>query len=157
MDHKKYTESLGKLVSNLHGLEFALRAFLHKLNANESQVKLDSIRVGECVCENSFTNYDSLGDLIRKFNEASPRFCAVTDVVQLRDMLAHGRIAGKTPTVFPMQLVKFGRARNGRVQVTALILMDDEWFKTNTKLVNDQVLKVASASKDRGWDVIELC
>jgi len=61
----KYAERLGKLMSNLHSLEFALRAFLLKFNeGTEPKVDLDKLQVGDTVPANSFTSYASLGNLV---------------------------------------------------------------------------------------------
>jgi hypothetical protein len=158
MNHEIYAGYLGKLLNNLQALEFCLRAFLAKHNAKEPQVGYQGFVVGEFVPENSCTNYDSLGDLIRKYNEVVAReFRVISEVVQVRDMLAHGRIAGLNPCVYPMVLVKFGRPRNHNVPVEAKVVMEKAWFNTKTKLVLDQVFKVAAASKARGWDVVEFC
>jgi hypothetical protein len=53
MDTTAYCENLGKLPCNLHGLEFALRAFLAKHNAeHERQANHQDFRVGVLVPEN---------------------------------------------------------------------------------------------------------
>lgn len=143
------------MVGNLHSLEFALRAFLHKQNADEPQANHQDFRVGGLVPENSFTNYDSLGGLIEKFNAVVElTFRVALDLVALRDMLAHGRIASKSEGLFPMELVKFGKPKNKMVSVEAVAIMDAEWFKTKINLVYQQILKVVKASQSRGWNEI---
>ena len=52
--------------------------------------------MGQRVPVNSFTSYDSLGNLVRQFNAVVETFDSglVVDetVVELRDLLAHGRV-----------------------------------------------------------------
>ena len=64
MELDEHFLQLGKLMANLHGLEFALRAFLHKHHEDtEPIVTQGDTTVGALVPENSFTNYDNLQKL----------------------------------------------------------------------------------------------
>ncbi len=69
MKYNEHVLNLGELIASFHNLEFVLRAFLLERNSNtEPEVELESIHEGEWIEINSFTNYDTLGQLIRKYN-----------------------------------------------------------------------------------------
>jgi len=73
-----YFLALGKVVSNLQSLELIIRLFLHNADprrygasppeAGPSGTGLQSLVVGGVVPENYITNYDSLGDLVTRYN-----------------------------------------------------------------------------------------
>jgi len=160
-DHAK---NLGRLMVNLQSLEFALRAVLlkHK-EGSEPSGNLENLTVGDCVPVNSFTSYASLGELIEEFNKlVSQRHsaCRVDPaVVDTRDALAHGRVAGKG-LEGPMELLKFGRRKptgQGQakcVPVTHAVTMDKQWFDQQITFVHDQLAKVCEASKTMGQGVL---
>jgi hypothetical protein len=162
MNQKQYLQNLGALLCNLHGLEFMLRCFLAKYNENDkSQVDHCEFTPGDYVPENSFTNYDSLGQLVKKYNDIISQrkwdldLSIDVEVVKLRDMLAHGRIAGKTKEIFPMTLVKFEKPKPEGVKISANITMDEDWFTTRVPYVWRQLGKVFTASKTLGFDIME--
>ena len=160
MNDDEHAANLGKLMANLHGLEFTLRAFLAKRNAsNEPGVNLRSAGEGDWVAVNSFTNYDPLCRLVNKFNaivqNPHPEALIDSSVVAVRDAIAHGRIAGEAPS-FPMTLMKFGKPKNGKVQIITKVVMDHAWFKAKVNLVREQIEKVYSASRSMGMKIIEM-
>ncbi len=135
MTLEEYTLGVGKLLVNLHSLEFSLRMFLS--NAEESagsakaQVGLHELKVGQNVAVNAFTNYDSLGTLVKKFNARLPRrnqdLCVNESIVHLRDALAHGRVWALQSRP-PLQLVKFAQPTDGQATVThAVSRRDGRW------------------------------
>ncbi len=160
MKYNEHILNLGELIATFHNLEFVLRAFLLERNSNtEPEVDHESIHEGEWIEVNSFTNYDTLGQLIRKFNlvveDSFPNFVIDTSVVKTRDALAHGRIAGKSLSVLPLSLLKFGRPKKGKVQARVEVVMDLKWFKDNLSIVHEQIKKVVNASKSLGMKNIE--
>ena len=155
-----YLLQLGKLVANLHSLEFALRAFLVKYNEDhEPNFDHAAILPGRHVPENSFTNYDSLGTLLKKFNKIVEQHASAYSidfaVVVVRDMIAHGRIASKSPNLVPMELVKFGKRVSAGVPVEAMVTMDIDWLRSKVSLVHNQILKVVGASIEMGQEIVE--
>ncbi len=155
MDKTGHAQNLGKVIANLHGLEYVLRAFLHKYYQGEPETDADSLRVGARVPENWFTNFEPLEGLVKTFNRVSGNQHSVDpDIVNLRNMLAHGRVAGRTPSVFPMELVKFGKPQDKQVPVEAVVLMDDSWFESQIKFVLAQIEKVVAISRARGWNIM---
>jgi len=62
----------------------------------------------------------------------------VQRLVDLRDQLAHGRLAAGAPT-FPLTLLKFGKAVNGKVPVQARIDMTEAWFLEQRALVHEAI------------------
>jgi len=154
----KYAERLGKLMSNIHSLEFALRAFLLKFNeGTEPKVDLDKLQVGDTVPANSFTSYASLGKLVDKFNGIVSTKCPSRRidcaVVDLRDMLAHGRVAARQPGS-PLELLKFGKEKEGRVIVTHKETLDSDWLASKVRFVLGEAEKVLAASNDFGQNIM---
>ena len=76
-------------------------------------------------------------------------------VVDVRDMIAHGRIASKSAQLFPMELVKFGKPASASVPVEAMVTMDMDWLRSKVSLVCKQILKVVGASDEMGQEIME--
>jgi len=143
-------------MGNLHGLEFALRAFLTKHNETlEPSVDVGKLAVGDKVPVNSFTSYAALGRLVSEFNSvAGAQYQVDTGVVDLRDMLAHGRVAMRDPTG-ANELVKFGPEDNGYVTVTHKAVLDRNWFRAKIGFVFQQLQRVKEASQEFGQGIME--
>ena len=160
MNDQEYVKSLGSLISNLHSLEYILRAFLAKQNeTHEPNVDINKVREGIKVPTNSFTNYDSLGQLINKYNcsieNLYPKNKICKDVVNLRDMIAHGRVASLIPE-FPMRLLKFSRPdKQNMVFVEKDILLEKKWFDEKVNEVREEIYKVIDSSKELEQDIIK--
>ena len=159
MQIDEYLLSLGKLVSNLHSLEFALRAFLLRRNEGLApKVDVAKLAAGDMVPINSFTSYASLGELVDTFNRvvqpSCPSRCLDRTVVELRDMIAHGRVAGRAPNP-PFELLKFGREKAGQVPVEYKITLDRSWLSSKIRFVNDQIQKVFAASRDLTQNIMD--
>ena len=145
---------LGKLFGNLQSLEALLRFYLLKIGA---RARVDarasqpywSLSAGDEVPEDEFTNYDTLGTLIAKFNaDIATRdgsLAVDTGVVSLRDLLAHGRVSADAEDEARLAILKFDKPKGGTVRVTAVALMDDAWFTIKTEYVLDQILRVNTA------------
>ncbi len=125
--------AIGKIIVNLHSLEFALRSFLWN-HQNSTDLKnrhntILQLKVGQEVPADAFSNYDTLNELIKKFNEivrqVDSKFSLDQSIVDLRDALAHGRIWAEDRQL-PMQLVKFAKENKGMVKVTHVELINDE-------------------------------
>jgi hypothetical protein len=154
MNLEEYTLALGKIVVNLHSLEFALRMFLWNQESPHGpsnwKTKVPQLQVGQSVPVNAFTNYDSLKELIEKFNvvvqKIDPSLCVDLGVVSLRDALAHGRVSAQVPQP-PMQLIKFSKPSNGLVTVTYAEYMDEQWLQSHVTRVRSEIAKVAKAGQ----------
>ena len=151
---EKYLLALGKIVSNLHGLEVLLRVFLHNVDkkrygTSPPEVALNKINVGVAVPENYFTNYDSLGDLIQKYNNLVAKLGEQElrideTIVTLRDAIAHGRVLGLKPEP-PFQLYKFGKPTKKQVPVIDIIDLTDARLKKEIGCVFEELMKVKKA------------
>lgn len=161
-DRDAYARGLGAILGNLQSLEYAIRAFLLDCEPREvlDGFASEEYVVGNFVSLNPFTNYDTLLQLIRKYNAkvepSYPDFCIDESVSDLRDALAHGRVAALQPS-FPFILVKFNNPRHNetgdKVKVTHNELITREWLSTNTKRVADQVKKIIAAAEAMGMQV----
>ena len=149
-----HIQHLGKLVGNLQSLEAMLRLFLAAVAKKQQSLgKVGqpdwNLAVGDVVPEDAFTNYDSLGVLISKYNAniANRDKALVVDaaVVSVRDLIAHGRVAADWPDPAHLRILKFEQPSGGSVKVVASELMSDAWFNVNNDLVRAQLRKVHKA------------
>ena len=139
---------LGTLVADFQTFEFVLRAFLQNLPGASpigipSGVSLYSFPVGTALASSEMTNYDTLSELIAKYNRemvlrSQPTID--TTLVEIRDALAHGRVSAEH-NVKILRLLKFSKANKntGQVTVTFNEEMKPEWFKKQITRVLDAV------------------
>lgn len=110
MNMNRDAQLLGELVSNLLSLELVLRL---------SKVNHFSLKIGNIVDENEFTNDDTLVQLIDKYNDYvksyDPALIIDKSLVSTRDALAHGRIV-RSRSEGSSRLLKFDKPDNGRVK-----------------------------------------
>ena len=151
----KHFLNLGKLVGNFQSLEFVLRALLindeiaHKGPLPKSATDMDKMNDGDIVPENAFTNWDTLRQLIKKYN-GHPKISSAgltidEDLVDIRDAIAHGRVSAATPSS-PLRLLKLKKPKDNQVKVTFSVLMTREWFAEQLGRVYKAVLKVSEAN-----------
>jgi len=152
---KNHAYHLGGLVADLHSLEFTLRAFLHGLpDARPLGISygadIYSQPVGTVLRESDFTSYDTLGELIDKYNvEMAKRGCALIDrtLVQVRDALSHGRVSAKRIDD-DCRIIKFSKPdKTGHVMITFNETMTTAWYTAQKKRVCDAVRLVDSNVK----------
>lgn len=131
---------LGKLLGNLQSLEVLLRIYLLKSTEAMPTKRIPpkpywDLKVGDSIDEDEFSNYDSLKTLVRKYNldvaAKEPTLAVDVRVVEVRDLLAHGRVAATAEDTKAMKILKFDKPRSGRAVVSASVLMDDGWFDSN--------------------------
>lgn len=149
-----HATQLGKLIGNFQSLETVLRVFLDKMSASTSprlpQGKTYfGLRAGEEVPVNAFTNFDTLGQLVEKYNAVvrakDSSLLVDAGVVAVRDLLAHGRIAADSPDETRLTVIKFDRPLNATVRVTDSAMMTNQWCQERIDLVRMQLEKVARA------------
>jgi len=136
-----YARDLGKVIGNFHSLELTLRVFLHnvdwdKYGSPPPEVSLAKSKAGDVIPENYLTNWDSLRDLMKKYNDlvascGSPELCGDETTVKLRDAFAHGRVLG-VQAESPFRLYKFRKpTRQHRVTVERITNLSKEVLSTN--------------------------
>jgi hypothetical protein len=148
MTPEEYNLGVGTLIANLQSFEFGLRLFLWNRQSLTSWEFVHNLRAGESVEENAFTDYDSLRDLIRKYNSAvkpyAPELQVDPELNDLRDLFAHGRMFNNEP-VSPLRLMKFSQGVNHKVTVTHSILVDEAWLAAQASRVHAELEKIAKA------------
>ena len=152
-DQERYASLLGKLVSYLQSLEFLLRAYLYNHgdpphNPLPDDTSLYDLKVDETVGVNALTSYDTLRQLIERYNylvsSDYPELCVDPWMVTLRDAIAHGRISSSDPSSVPA-LLKFGRPTGDMTKVDFLEILTPEWLKKQRVQVYAEIFKVAKA------------
>jgi len=149
----EYVVRLGKLVANLHSLEYLLRMFLYsRIDQPHTPFppgeSLEIYKIGNRVPLNAISSFDTLNQLIVRYNNHVDSAHKVGIwVVDLRDALAHGRVASDTP-FGPYTLVKANKPDNSKlVEITYSQVLTLEWLKIQVHGVRDEMLKVMNAMK----------
>ena len=157
MDLLEHACELGKLLGNLQSLELGLRSFLyHQQDPPHSPAAQGSSLlaplVGDEVPENAFTDWSSLGQLVDRFNArvsvSDPTLVVDRSVVDLRDMLVHGRLSASSAAP-PLRLVKFDKPVKGRARVTFSAEITLDWLKSSVTRVRHEIEIVQRASADQ--------
>jgi len=148
MNQDDHIKGLGLLVSYFHALEFTLRAVLK----NDEKKALDktnysALKAGETVPEDPMSNYDSMGNLILKYNKIAPKELRIEDkLVAIRDAIAHGRIFSDSPNL-PMRLFKFEKPKNGVATVIFAATLDRKWFSEISGHLYREIQKVMKTNE----------
>ena len=150
---KDHFERLGRLVANMQSLELALRVFLHNNEIAKGlppPTKIYSeMKVGDVVVNDAFTNWDSLKQLITKYNKdkrvTADGLTIDEKLVDIRDAMAHGRIASTSPSILLKTLLKFKRPTGDTVEVEYSALMSREWINEQMDRFHNAILKVTQA------------
>ncbi len=152
---------LGKLIANLHSLEFSLRAFLTNAQERERYAnsptlsELIDARAGQAVALSPLTDFDDLGRLIDRYNAQVQRVATELvingqRVVDLRNALAHGRVlAIDLEHPFPLPLIKFSKPETRKsvdVKVVWTEKLTADWFAAQTSLIAGEIQTVSNAS-----------
>lgn len=150
----RYLLALGKVIANLHSLEPMLRIFLAHVDTGRysrtgTSLELDRVTIGDYVPEDYFTNFDSLGGLIGRYNSLAssklpPELRVDETIVDMRDALAHGRVLGSEPCP-PMRLYKFAKPDGGQVKLTHVIDLTEKELDTMRGKVLDGIQRVLRA------------
>jgi hypothetical protein len=153
-----FPTSIGKIVSNLQSLEFALRLVRYEFESAVGPpigvpLGTGSLTVGAWVPETSLTDYDTLKQVIRKVNSILKsrglRDRVDESLVDLRDALAHGRVMADVRQG-PFHIFKFSKPRCGKVQVTVSIEMTPDWLAQQIKRTADELRKVVEVGRALG-------
>ena len=143
----EYACTLGRLVGNLLSLELCIRLVLHEYDGkprSHSDLALTSdLRVGDQLQVNALTSWDSLGQLIDKYNaahSARPDLQLDTTLKTLRDAFAHGRILSDDPGV-PLRFVRLSQPRAGAVTVEMMQPLTVEWMRDQVRRVRESLVK----------------
>jgi hypothetical protein len=114
---------IGMLAWQLWSLEWSLRCVLLCVEAGgndptvrEAIARFYGVGSGETLPINALTSYESLGELIERYNRSAP-LPIDPSIVRLRDLLAHGRTCAQNDAVPHFSLIKFSRPKNGKVIV----------------------------------------
>lgn len=149
-DERKYAENLGRLVNNMQELEMLLRAtlFQDEITRGISKQTDKTLVQGEIIPENAYTNWDTLGVLIQKYNKLTISAGLTIDetLVDIRDAIAHGRVFAYTPSGIN-QLVRFHKPENNLVKVKFSVSMTDEWFGKTIGSFYDAIRRVDAVHK----------
>jgi len=150
MDLSEHATLMGKLLLSFQCLEYALRAFLYERRDPPHKplapgTDLNTMLFGDVVPENAITRWDSLSYLIKRYNRAvgDGQLAVDHSLVELRDALAHGRMAASGRN---FALVKFSRPFAGRVDVGFREELSKEWMQNQIKRVFAECEKVGRAA-----------
>ncbi len=152
MNVDEHARNIGGLICNLQSIEFEIRCLLSWANYPEASGlpaghRLSELSEGNQYLAGTFTNYDSLGQLVSKFNLFADKrnFRKIdTSIVTLRDAIAHGRCASDAGEN-SFRLIKFSKPSCGRVTVTYNQALDSKWYERQRKLLSDALWALDNA------------
>jgi hypothetical protein len=114
---------IGMLTWQLWSLEYSLRSVLLCVEAGgddptvrEAIARFYSVGEGEALPINALTSYESLRELIERYNR-SASVPIDRSIVGRRDLLAHGRACAQNDAAPHFSLIKFSKPTNGKVTV----------------------------------------
>ena len=145
---REYEVSLGRLFTNMLSLEMLLRLYLFsKESAPESRnFDFGSLKEGDNVPENYFTDTCGLRHLIEKYNTyCKKNFSELKvdpDLADIRNALAHGRVLSSDPNFSKTQLFNFVSDKEGQIRLAFIALMTKDWFTKQIKLFFNAMDKV---------------
>lgn len=159
-----HASDLGTLVSNFQSLELIIRVYLYtidnsSMNTQQNKDLMDLVE-GDEIEDNALTNYDSLNNLIDRFNHDmkirnSMEYALNKKLVRLRDLIAHGRVLGKVPDMNRMKLFKFEKPKNGKVIVSDSVVMSDHWYAENITLLKNEIRKIETVFRKNFPDILK--
>ena len=155
MNPSEYARDLGMIVGNLQSLEYLLRGYLYEEDdpaaPSVDPARWYKLEANEILPLNSLTSYESLGQLIDRYNSSvvalDPRLQVGKWVVGLRDALAHGRISGALDGEH-LTLLKFAKPQGDQVRVETVVLLTPEWMADQREKLMRELEKVHRAG---GW------
>ncbi len=153
---KKPETDIGKIIMNLQSLEVALRLFLDEsVGPPDHNLHFEQLTQGDKVSKSPLTNYDTLRQVMKKFNKRLEALGVSKRVdeslVDVRDALAHGRVLGFQPKG-PLRLFKFAKPdrKSGKVEVATVVDLTPEWLDLQVRRTFDEIFKVVQIGKDLG-------
>jgi len=136
---------IGMLAWQLWSLEWSLRCVLLCVEAGRDDLTVReaidhfyNVVSGETVPVDALTSYDSLRELIEKYNGSAP-VPIDPSIVSLRDLLAHGRACAQNDMVPHFSLIKFSRPKNGKMIVESRGELTVQWLSGEVQRVNAAV------------------
>jgi hypothetical protein len=151
MKAEEHTQGVGAIVTNLQALETVLRFFLLRLRKQDPTFP----KPGEGKVKKTYlTRWIALDKLIRNYNKVldanEQKYKVDKEVVRIRNAFAHGRLV--TPDEIPAHLWKFGRSKNGHVEVEFCEELTPEWLKSKWLMIDRERQKVVDCFKARGYE-----
>lgn len=148
-ESQKHVEDLGKLVADMQSLETILRFCLWVADSKGKPFPdYHELTQGDIVRKDPFTDYRNLRELIRDYN-SNPLSAGLQideTLVDVRDVIAHGRVYATAPSG-PYQLLKFDEPQDDQVVVAFSASMTKEWFGKQITRFKDAVMKVHEANE----------
>jgi len=114
-----YIYKLGHFWQSFNNMELFLRLYLHQKSGGDKKDFLNYSQavIGPVLEENPITDYRSFGQLCNALNDLQEENNKLnfSEFIELRDAMAHGRVSGDG--LGNMHVIKYARARNGKVTV----------------------------------------
>jgi hypothetical protein len=156
IDHSK---GIGNIVVNLQALELVARRIVSELEGTNGSPPpgarpLSEVCAGDSVPETALTNFDTLGEVLKKCNKLFEKngdpYRVDTALVRLRDAIAHGRVMAKDNPNAPNRLYKFSRPKEGMVKVEFAQELSEEWLQSMVERLFNETTGLMEAAKRMG-------
>jgi hypothetical protein len=150
---KDHATNLGKLWTQLHSLETAIRILLCQVNGvPDLQRRLHAILiapVGTRVPDDPFTGQHEFKKLINLFNELAQAHGVEAiegDIGELRSALAHGRVCAVTEND-AIHLVNFKRTKGGAPVISYSAVLTYQWVTHQHQKIQAAIARVHAVAK----------
>jgi hypothetical protein len=148
-----YEILMGQIVVNLQAMEFLLRQYLRSQEPISSVGVLipdaEQWHVGTSLPICSFTDYDTLGRVISKYNRHMATSGGIKideSLVDLREAMAHGRVFSTKPLSDENHpyLVQFSPPKEDAVKVLFHAPLSPEWLEKQNARILEAINNVVS-------------
>ena len=151
---EKDFENLGKLWGSLLTVEEYLRDYLvwkEKKGEPIFEPPIYKMKEGDFIEKNAYTDFISLGDLIKNFNDkvSTQEQIGSAKILKIRNALAHGRLIGKLDDGY--WLSKYGIPKNGKVKVESHHKFNSEWLTQSEEYIRKETGRVRVALNKSGF------
>ena len=151
---REHEANLGSLLTNMLSLEMLLRLYLFnkEIKTPDNTFNLNSLKQGDIVPKNYFTDTCTLRPLIERYNTYCKadfsELCIDPNLADIRNALTHGRVLSSDPTFSKIQLFNFVSEKQGQIRVSFAALMTKDWFAKQIRLFLDAMSNVHKRIKN---------
>ncbi|HPG60517.1 MAG TPA: hypothetical protein PK586_00815 [Casimicrobium sp.] len=144
---QQHGTDLGVFWNNFNNLEMFLRLFLARKSGlgTEAILRCMSASQGECLDENPITDWRTFGALCNAYNAAvgSTNEMDFSELVRLRDALAHGRVSGDSQG--RLIVTKYSKPIDSKVRVEVHQMLDSAFLQRLSEMSHQMCVEISNS------------
>ena len=142
---QQYGTDLGVFWNNFNNLEMFLRMYLARKGGlgTAEILKCMHAEAGANLDENPITDWRTFGALCDAYNEqvGNANTMDFSEIVRLRDALAHGRVAGDS--LGRLVVTKYSKPKNGMVRVEVCQVLDSAFLQRLSEMSHHMCVEIS--------------